>query len=690
MARRLKRLTRRLGGANVEEAASCARALTALLGPRPVSSLLPDESARITRALLTGRVISALGRVPWPAAMTRQLDPAHPAFLPPLGMHLVLSARDRTLMALPGRTRQGWVDPLGWAGVDGGPSVSIWFADGRHGYPVGPLPGITDDPGGAVEQVRSDNGHGVLTTCRRGGVTLEVFHWPVVLQGQVAIAVFARLSLDAPAPRPVRLGFSMRPACFEGVEPIFELKRDRDGMWRADGAPILALARHGDDLLVGRNGQADPWQRFSGRDPTGERHGAGPLTVTCGAGLARATEVYRTTLSPGEPFSRFAVIAPPPEAPPALVRTSGRALWKGAIADRKGLLASGATIELTGDHQRLLDAARQRALLAGDRLSLANCMAAVALARLGFVRRAGQRIGDWMSRVRRDGKVLGASGEDAAMLGWAAAEYFRWTRERGWVQEHLTAWTRLLDRLSRQDPVPGGQAIFGPEGSTRWSRIWQTAALLSGAAALREVTDAHQRWGLAGATAREALPELLGEAPWSASPGRAADGSSAGMLVAAWLGLVPVRSPAVQATIQHIRKHHWYGGGVFTQGGAHPAATALLMAVLRRHEDGTDPLRVVGALASPTGAFPSARHPLRGALGAGDDLMGAAMFLLLALDAVQVVKRTLRVTEGLQRAIDLPTPFGRIDVEDGRVTGRWWGAAPEIISPRSGTSAPQS
>ena len=685
MARRLKRLTRRLGGSTVEEAASCARALAVLLGPRPISSLLPDESARITRALLTHRVITALGPVPWPSAMTRQLDPADPAFLPPLGMHMVLSARDRTLLALPGRPRKGWVDPLGWAGFDGSPSVCVWFADGRTGYPIGPLPGTTGNAGNAstVEQVRSDDGHGVLTTCRRDGLSVEVFHWPVVLQGQVALAVFAQLSLDAPAPRPVRLGFAIRPAGIEGVEPIFSLDRSGEGMWRADGTPILVLALNGNDVLIGKHGQEDPWRRFSGLSHTGARHEPGPITIGCGAGLARATEVYRTTLTPGEPFSRFAVIAPPPEAPPAVVRTSGRTLWKGAIADRRGLLASGATIELTS-HQRLLDAARQRVLVAPERLSLAGCLAAVALARLGFVRRAGQRIGGWMSRVRRDGKVLGASGEEAAMLGWAAAEYIRWTGERNWVREHLTSWTRLLNRLTRQEPKPGGHALFGPDGSVRWTRIWRTAALLAGAAALREVTDDHQRWGLAGGREREALPEHLGEAPWSANPGRAADGASAGMLCAAWLGLIPVRSEAVQTTVRYIQQHHWYGGGVFSRGGAHPAATALLMAVLARIEPDADPLGVVASLASNTGAFPSAHHPQRGALGEGDNLLGSAMFLLLALDAVQIEKRTLRVTSGIRCAIDLPTPFGRIDIQDGKVVGRWSGSAPEVIGPDQG------
>ena len=54
------------------------------------------------------------------------------------------------------------------------------------------------------------------------------------------------------------------------------------------------------------------------------------------------------------------------------------------------------------------------------------------------------------------------------------------------------------------------------------------------------------------------------------------------------------------------------------------------------------------------------------------------MFLLLSLDSVQVVKRTLRITSGIRMAIDLPTPFGRIDINEGRVVGRWWGPAPTV------------
>ena len=76
--------------------------------------------------------------------------------------------------------------------------------------------------------------------------------------------------------------------------------------------------------------------------------------------------------------------------------------------------------------------------------------------------------------------------------------------------------------------------------------------------------------------------------------------------------------------------------------------------------------------------MPTARHPARGALGDGDDLFSAALFVLMALDRVRADRGSLTVLADLEEAHNLPTPFGRIDVIDGEVRGRWWGQAPEI------------
>jgi hypothetical protein len=92
-----------------------------------------------------------------------------------------------------------------------------------------------------------------------------------------------------------------------------------------------------------------------------------------------------------------------------------------------------------------------------------------------------------------------------------------------------------------------------------------------------------------------------------------------------------------------------------------------------------DPIDVLAALASPTGAIPTAYHPTRGALQEGDDLLSASMFALMALDRVRASRDCLTILPDLISARELPTPFGRIDVIHGEVIGKWVGKAPRIV-----------
>jgi hypothetical protein len=186
---------------------------------------------------------------------------------------------------------------------------------------------------------------------------------------------------------------------------------------------------------------------------------------------------------------------------------------------------------------------------------------------------------------------------------------------------------------------------------------------------------------MAGGQAREALDALLGKAPWSVAPGRVPDGAAAAMLAVAWLGLFDVRHPGVVKTLAHVREHHWHGNGVLLHGGAHPAITALLAVVdeRARPDEAPDPIDVLAALSSPTGAIPTAHHPQRGALQDGDDLLSAALFALVALDRVRADRNSLTILPDLESVRELPTPFGRIDCVDAEVTGKWVGRPPTII-----------
>jgi len=678
LARRIGRLRSRLTG-RVEQATAVARALTGLVGRLPTLEILP--AVGMTRAALTAQVLRSQNPVPWPAAMMRQLDPSDAAFLPSMtGFHPVFAGRDQTLIGIPGRKGSAWVDPIGWCGKDKGPSIAVWFGDGRKAHVIGRTPGEVAEDDASVAQHRGDDGLSVVTRCTKGPLTLTTHHWPVVLQGQVAWVIYAKLCLDGPAPRPGRLAFAIRPAATEGVMPIFELSRDDKGLWTADGVPIMAMSRAGDEVFEGAHGRADPFHRFAGLEHAGPPARPGGLHVRCTAGQATAAEVFRFTLTPGEPVSRFVVFRPPPSTPITLVRTTAQSLWTGAKAERRGVMASGAKLQLLR-HQALFTAARGRLLLDTPEAGAGGIMAAVALARMGFVRRAGARLGQWMNRVKRDGRLASKDPADAAMLAWSAAEFVRWTADAGWRDEHGVAWRRLLDRLVDDPGTPGGARFFGPDGSGRWTALWRSAALLNSAVALRDVDKSHSSWAMAGGQAREALGTVLGATPWSCAPGRRPDGAAAAMLAVAWLGLFDPRDQGVLDTLEHVYKHHWFGDGVLLNGGVHPALTALAAVVSERARphDSPQAIDVLACLASPTGAFAAAHHPKRGALLEGDDLLGAAMFALVALDRVRASRDTLTVLPDLISCVDLPTPFGRITVADGKLTGAWTGTAPNIV-----------
>jgi hypothetical protein len=682
----IRRLFRTLGGLEVDQAAACARALTAMVGQMPAVELLPGGPAQVTRARLTARALSAWSAAPWPHALMRQQDPDDPAFLPALGMHPVLAARDITWLGMPGDGEKAWVDPDAWSGVDGGPAVGLWFADADGPWTFGRCPeSLADTP---TEQTRTDSRVGVRTSRTVRDISCVAVHFPVQIDGRVAWIVHVRVTSHAATARQVRLAVQVRPATVEGVRPIFRLQRTADGIWMADGVPVLAFGQAGDAMVVGRLAdRTDPWEAFADNGHTRWPR-PGRSDIRCSMGSCAGGEAWRTTLEPGQSFSRFAILGPTRGVPVAVARTTPESLFASANADRLGLLASGCTVHFTdppgaapGAVDRLVDAVRVRLLIGRERGGLAGCVGAVCLARLGFVRRAGNRLATELARVRRDGSYPGSEPEEAAVLAWAAGQYVMWTGDQAWLGEQLPAWSRLLDHITQSEPQPGGRALFGMGGSLRWTRIWQAAGLLASAWVLRR-HERHADWTLAGGRMREAIRHELGSEAWSADAGRQPDGASTAALVAVWLALVSADHPGVVPTLDFLRQKAWHGGGVLLQGGAHSAATSIYAAVRAMTDDHYDPIAPLLNLASPTGALPAARHPGRGALGNGDEALGAALFGIVALDRLRMEPRRVQVLPGIRHAENLPTPFGRVDIEtiDGQrqLIGRWRGGAPRV------------
>ena len=653
MARGIRRRIRALlaSKTDVQEAASCARALAGIIGGAPHRELA--DAAKISQAVLTSKVMAKKGNIPWPAPIARELDVDDPAYLPPFGAHLPVSARDGVALGLVDLPGLAYVDVWGWIEVEERPNITTWVCVDGLPHVLGKLPYSSKTLN--LSQSRSDDGHAIITRGDHTNFIVEVFFWPAMYEYSAVWVMVSRIR--AKRDIEAQLALAMLPMNRSGAQPIFQLNRDDQGNWTADGKPLLTVSKPGNTLLLSSWKEKSLWEQFSLGDA--HKHVA-KQSLYCGAGNASAAEVYSAALKAGQDLSIFAIIPLKPIS--SLRRLHEKSLWRGSIADRKGLLDAGSQIEI-GEDQGILEAARHRVLIDKGPLSIARCLGVVALARMGFVRVAAERLGLWLQQGDWNQT-------ESAFLGWAATEFLIWTQERSWLKTHGKALKQLLDELAEQESVPSGYEIFGQEGSRRWSEIWRIAALINGVHAMgRDASDRH-RWGLAGAQARADLLLMLGDPPWSAASEHAADGSSAALLSAGWLGLVPLDNPAFQQTLEFVSQRR-HLDGVLLHGGAHLAATAILFAIQQRLNPHFAAVRKMAKLATKTGALPKIVHKDRGALENGDDPMSAALFLLLVLDNILIQDHKICIGPSIIRLKNMPTPFGRIDVEHKKSVGRW-------------------
>lgn len=660
MAKPLSRLRELLRKKSiVQETASCTRALANLVGTVPVQEWM--ETAQISQAMLTAKIWESQINVPMPRSLAKQLDPEDAVFLPPRNVLAPLFAKEYTLLGLP--HKEGWaeVDPWGWFAPKEWPLITVWFSDGEQQFCAGKLP--LSQKKAHISQKRTDDGHGIETSMWTEKLHLQIFHWPLVLDdNRLSWSVVARVKALQPCSASIAL--VIRPMELEGAHPIFDIQRDDKGNWNVHGKKFLALAQPGQTVMHSVHGQPDIWKTFAHKIHKNVANWKVPQKthIHCPAGQCSVAEMYHKKLEKQEILSAFAIVLPPSNFQNWQHRDPMN-FWKGAIAERQILRNIGSGLQIS-KHQSLLDKVEQRLLLGESQLSLAGCLSTIALARLGFVRIAGERLSKWLHDLDLE-QV--AQNELAAILVWTCAEYGLWTKEKSWVQEHREIWGNILSVLSRQRVAPGGTELFGREGSAKWSEIWRVAALLNGTRVLRGVDEEHKRWGLAGAAAHEQLANFLGKGPWAIREEQSADGASAGLLAAGWLGLLPVDHPELVRTEQFVMNEMLHADGVLLQGGANIPITGLMFAVQKRQDPSKDVVSLIANFASGTSSLPAVYHRTRGALVDGDSLLSASIFALLILDDILVQREKITLGGLIQQAKDLPTPFGRIDIFDGKI-----------------------
>jgi hypothetical protein len=583
-------------------------------------------------------------------------------------------------------------------------------------YTLGPLPGWGPDSELHLSQERMGTFPMVRTTAHRNEIEVEVDVFPAIVDGRQVFGITARARLLAPAARPVRLAFSIRPANPEGIAPVFEMAREEDGWWLVNGKPFLFFPHPSDSHCLANWKSGEVYSMVGGmlRDAGQQRPtmGEGRDAVTCEAGLATGCEVYRATLSPGETFKRTVYAAREAPLGEVLRRSSASRMVAGSQADWEGIVRAGARVEVPV-HARLFDSCVTTLLALCDEDSITPGPATYhdfwyrdaaymlsALSRLGHVRRTTRIQQGWVARQERSGAWLSQGGEwdGTGQAVWSILDTFRLTGDLSFLRRmypSIARAARWIARVQDDGMMPAGWSAehLGPADRYYWDALWCCAGLRDAAEAAERLgkrRDAREFMANHGVV-MERLRARMGEGPVPAAPGRAMDSAAVSVLAAVWpLGLFGAGEPAMRGTVQWLLDHCMHEAGLF-HDVVHSGVNAYLTCHLAQARLLDGDARAVSHLdylaehASPTGCWPEAFHPKRGGvMGDGDSGWAAADFVSLSRAFVLCEEGgVLHLFRGTDRRWwdlptlleNLPTRFGSVDLraEGGvlRLVGRW-------------------
>jgi hypothetical protein len=207
-----------------------------------------------------------------------------------------------------------------------------------------------------------------------------------------------------------------------------------------------------------------------------------------------------------------------------------------------------------------------------------------------------------------------------------------------WIQRkrHLTGGGRPHSGL-----LPAGFSAehFGPNDYYYWDDFWSIAGLFGAARLSAEFHPGPRADQLAAAaedffqtviTSIAAIPEKRKKGGIPASPYRRMDAGAVGVLVADYpLQLLPAGDPAILGTVEFLLDNCFQGGGFF-QDMIHSGVNAYLTLAVAQSLLRAGDMRyrqlvaAVAGMASGTGQWPEAIHPLTGGGCMGDGQHGWA------------------------------------------------------------------
>jgi hypothetical protein len=622
----------------------------------------PSEVAEPLELLRAGIVFHARGLVNakaiqhnldwvWPYWVERQFNPKDPSFVPRAFSfsHINLTHRNWTAVGMPGVSAYPIVDPRGLVTpLHDGWSLDFWIVTEKRRRL---LPSKLDDS--AVEQrLILDPTLAILTEISKDGMRLDLETKMILRDGQPEV----RTELRATADEDGWVVVAVRPYNAEGVQFINRIEMDSSGTaFLVNGESRVRLGEAPDSLRMAHYAEGDVYLDLPGSTEQRE--------INCDTGMATAAALFR--IQAGR--TRVQDISVTLERDTKEAKHLDVNLeWKDALKETAQLSVPDEKIQF------LYDAAvRTLLLLSAEDLVPGPytyrrfwfrdaCLMLHPMLAIGLVERATRVLAAFPGRQQINGYFLSQEGEwdSNGQVLWIVARYAAMTSRKldADMEQALRKGVRWLDkkRLGTNDP-PGTKGLLpagfsaehlGPNDYYYWDDFWAWGGLKAiaeywsktgdvsaaeEAEALAKAYEGSIEASLAGIPAKRSLGAM------PAAPGRRMDAGAIGSMVADYpLQLYPAGEARQMKTAEFLMERCFQQGGFFQEmihSGVNAYLTLDLAQTLLRAGDPrfAGLIRRVAELASPTGQWPEAIHPLTlgGCMGDGQHGWAAAEWVMM-------------------------------------------------------------
>ncbi len=631
----------------------------------------------------------------WPYWVERQFNPADHSFIPRAFSfsHVNLTHRNWTAVGQPDLPVYPIVDPRGLVTpLYDGWSIDFWFRTADEKFL---LPSRLD----TVEQYwQLDPNLCVHTIARKDGMAIQSAVW---LEAAKKIPEL-HMRVTATSETPGSLVVALRPYNPEGIQFIEKVATDASGSgWLVNGRSMLRFGEAPEQILFSNYDGGDVIHRLG--EPA-RQHGN-----TCRVGMATAAALF--PVAEAENRSTHLRMTLESELPRRQLFAAGpsEAAWQNCLAGTAGLDVADEKIQFLYDAAvRTLFLLSAREIVPGPytykRFWFRDaCLMLNALMAVGGMERAYRILDTFPALQKVTGYFQSQEGEwdSNGQVLWIMERYLRLSGQypnNRWLRAIFKGvqWIKNK-RCCRDKPVPHAGLFpagfsaehLGPNDYYYWDDFWGLAGLraaertASGVGSRRSGDIAAEAEDFEAAIFKSiaANPDTRSRGGIPASPYRRMDAGAIGSMVADYpLQLTAPMDARIARTLEFLMANCFYKGAFF-QDMIHSGSNIYLtldiaQTLLRRHDERYRGLiRVSADMASATGQWPEAIHPITGGgcMGDGQHGWAAAEWIMMIRNLfVREEGGTLVIGSGIfpewlepGRSIGFgptPTPFGGVTV----------------------------